>query len=97
MNSDEARTIIHAALHQVAPEADLAALPPDAVFRDELDIDSMDFLNLVIEVEKQAGVPVPEEDYDRIGTLDGFVRYLCAGGGAARAYVPGCEGGAAPG
>jgi acyl carrier protein len=63
-------------LGEVAPEADLALLRPDTPIRDQLDIDSMDFLNFVIGLDRSLGVAVPEGDYPRIATLDGCVGYL---------------------
>jgi acyl carrier protein len=58
------------------PEADLALLRPDTPLRDQLDIDSMDFLSFVIGLDRSLGVAVPESEYDRIATLDGCVDYL---------------------
>jgi acyl carrier protein len=62
----------------IAPEADLSALQPDVAFRDQLDVDSMDFLNFVIALDKELHVAVPETDYQRIATLNGCVDYLAA-------------------
>ena len=44
--------------------------------RDQIDLDSMDFLDIVMELRKLYGVQVPEEDYKELATLDGCVRYL---------------------
>lgn len=65
-------------LAAVAPEADLDALPPDAGLRDELDLDSMDFLSFVIALHKALGVEIPEADYGKLTTLAGCVAYLDA-------------------
>jgi acyl carrier protein len=65
-------------LGRIAPEADLATLRRDVAFRDQLDIDSMDFLNFVIALDKELHVVIPETDYPRIATLDGCVDYLAA-------------------
>lgn len=81
MTPDEARTVIAAALRHVAPEADLGSVPGDVELREELDIDSMDFLNLLIEVSAQTGIDIPEADYGRVSTLDRFVAYLVQAGG----------------
>lgn len=78
MNADEARRIVFAALREVAPEADAAGLEPDVEIREQLDIDSMDFLNLIIGIHERTGIDIPEEDYDQLETLDGCVRYLAA-------------------
>jgi acyl carrier protein len=76
VNRDEARQIIGDAIASVAPEADLAAVADDASLRDELDLDSMDFLNVVIDIHRRTGFEVPERDYPLLATLGGFVDYL---------------------
>lgn len=63
-------------LAEVAPEADLAGLKPDVSFRDQLDLDSMDFLNFVIRIHEAFGVDIPESDYPKYATLKGCVEQL---------------------
>ncbi|HLE99051.1 MAG TPA: acyl carrier protein [Gaiellaceae bacterium] len=63
-------------LGEIAPEADLAALKPDVAFRDQLDLDSMDLLNVVIGLHAALGVEIPEADYSSLVTPDGCVDYL---------------------
>lgn len=63
-------------LGEIAPEADLTALKPSVSFRDQLDLDSMDFLNFVIMLHKTFGVEIPESDYPKYGTLDSCVEQL---------------------
>ena len=63
-------------LGEIAPEADLAVVKPDISFRDQLDIDSIDFLNFVVALHKQFQVDVPESDYPELATIDSSVRYL---------------------
>ena len=65
-------------LGQVAPEADLAALGPDADLRLELDLDSMDFLNFVVGIDERTGIDIPERDYPQLSTLNRCVEYLTA-------------------
>ena len=65
-------------LGEIAPEADLAALKPDVAFRDQLDLDSMDLLNVVIGLHAALGVEIPEADYSSLVTPDGCVDYLCS-------------------
>lgn len=78
MTADELRDAVLRALAEVAPEADAATLRPDVGLRDQLDIDSMDFLNFVIGIHEQTGVDIPEADYGRLRTLDELVDYLGA-------------------
>jgi acyl carrier protein len=63
-------------LGEIAPEADLASLRPDLNLRDQLDIDSMDFLNFVIALHKAFEIEIPEADYPRLSTLNGCVAYI---------------------
>ena len=76
MNQSPILDVVRRALAGVAPEADLDALPPDASLRDELDLDSMDFLSFVVGLHKALGVDVPEADYGKLATLAGTVAYL---------------------
>ncbi|MEW6544891.1 MAG: phosphopantetheine-binding protein [Nitrospirota bacterium] len=69
-------------LGEIAPEADLSSLKPDVSFRDQLDIDSMDFLNFVIALHETLRVEIPEADYPKLATLNGCVEYLLSPGKA---------------
>jgi acyl carrier protein len=75
---DELRRTVLDALGTVAPEADPSALRPDAVLREALDLDSMDFLNFVIALHDRLGIDIPEVDYPKLATLDGCLAYLTA-------------------
>ncbi|MEI7782311.1 MAG: phosphopantetheine-binding protein [Planctomycetota bacterium] len=76
--SDEAaiREAVLKILGGIAPEADLAALDPEANLRRELDLDSMDFQNFVIRLAKELAVDVPDRDAAKLTTLAGCVGYL---------------------
>ena len=63
-------------LGEVAPEVDLTSVDPTEDLRDQLDLDSMDILNLAIGLFQATGIEVPERDYGRIVTVDGCVSYL---------------------
>ena len=60
----------------VAPDADLSDVKADVGLRDQLDMDSMDFLDIVMELRKRYKVEVPKEDYPKLATLDSCVEYL---------------------
>ncbi|MBU0717782.1 MAG: acyl carrier protein [Planctomycetes bacterium] len=60
----------------VAPDADLTNVESDGLLRDQLDLDSMDFLDIVMELRKRYKVEVPKEDYTRLATLNGCIEYL---------------------
>jgi acyl carrier protein len=72
----EIRDAVLRTLGEIAPEADLQRLRPDVSFRDQLDIDSMDFLNFVIALHERLQVDIPEADYPQLSSLNGSVRYL---------------------
>lgn len=67
-------------LQRMRPEIDVSAVPGDADIREELDLDSMDFLDFVIAVHEATGVDIPEDDYAELGSLDECVTYLEAHG-----------------
>ncbi len=72
MTEAELRERLLAILGAIAPEAREIDIDPEQSFRDQLDIDSMDFLNFVTAVHKQLGVPIPELE----ASLNGAVHYL---------------------
>lgn len=76
MTEDQIRDAVVQALVRVAPEAEAASLPPGANLREELDLDSMDFLRVVTELHERLKVDVPEADYAKLATLEGCVAYL---------------------
>lgn len=78
MTREEIRTAVLEALAGIAPEADPASLRPDRSLRDQLEIDSMDFLNFVIALHHDLHVSIPEADYPRLATLEGCVEYLAS-------------------
>ncbi len=63
-------------LLKVAPEADLTDLDADEDFREELDIDSMDYLTYVVQLSQHFGIDVPQADSGNLASLGGAVRYL---------------------
>jgi acyl carrier protein len=83
MTRDEIQRRVVQALVAVAPEMASVPLQPDAPLRDQVDLDSMDFLRFVMAVHKQLGVEVPEADYAKLGRLADVVNYV-----AARLGVP---------
>jgi acyl carrier protein len=76
MTRDDAHTLLATVLHGIAPEVDLDALDPDEPFQQEADIDSMDFLNLVIGLHDESGIDIPEDDYQKLSTLADILTYL---------------------
>jgi acyl carrier protein len=64
-------------LRKIAPEADLDELAAGENLREALDIDSFDFLNLIIGLHEQLKVEIPETDYGKLRTLGELVSYIC--------------------
>ena len=76
MSSEEIATQTLAVLLEIAPEVDPAELNPDRNFRDQYEIDSVDFLNFVLALEKKMGVKIAEIDYPKLSSLNGCSHYL---------------------
>ncbi|HWI83674.1 acyl carrier protein [Ramlibacter sp.] len=76
MTEQQIRALVAEVLAGIAPEADLGAVADDADLREALDLDSMDFLNVVIGLSQRSGVNVPDADAPRLATLAGIVRYF---------------------
>jgi acyl carrier protein len=76
MTETEIRQAIFDSLRQIAPEADPQTIRPDENLREALDIDSFDFLNLLIGLHERLGVQIPEGDYSQLTTLSALVQYL---------------------
>lgn len=76
MTDSEARDVLLGALAEIAPETAGIPLEGDVDLAEQLDIDSMDFLNLVTAVSESTGIDIPERDYPRLRTLDEAVAYL---------------------
>ncbi|HEX9836703.1 MAG TPA: acyl carrier protein [Alphaproteobacteria bacterium] len=76
MTDDRLKTVLLEALASVAPEIDPGSVDPARDLRDQLDLDSMDFLNFMIAVHERLGIDIPEADYPQLSTLDAAIRYL---------------------
>jgi len=76
MTDDEIRAAVIEALVSVAPEGDFDTLKPDLPLRDQLDIDSYDFLSVIVQLHEHLGVDIPESDYRHLSSLDSVVTYL---------------------
>lgn len=76
MGDQQVRQVIIDIIATVAPDADLSGLKGDVRLRDQLDMDSMDFLDIVMELRKRYKLEVPKEDYPELASLDSCVSYL---------------------
>jgi acyl carrier protein len=62
----------------IAPEADMQNLDPNEELREELDLDSMDFMNLLDSIAKETAVNVPEGDYSKVNSLQLLTDYIAS-------------------
>jgi acyl carrier protein len=76
VKGDEIRVALLRILQEMVPEEDVTKLKPDVRIRDQIDLDSMDFVNFLIAVDEQFGVETPEKDYPKLATLDKCVAYF---------------------
>ena len=91
MTRDDITAVLIDELGRIAPETDASRLDPNAELRDELDIDSMDFLNLVTALAERLTIDIPETDYPKLATLGHVVDYLVQRLGVAARAVTSSE------
>ena len=78
MTESDIRGIVKRALSNIAPEIDLDAIDPGKDLREQMDIDSVDFLNFVIGLHKELNIEIPDADVAKLTTVNGCVAYLTA-------------------
>ncbi len=76
MTDDEIKALVLRELKKIAPEAETGEIDPAVDLREQIDLDSMDVLNLAIAIHETTGVDIPESDYPQMTTLDRAVTYL---------------------
>ena len=76
MTAPEIRSEILDILENIAPDEDLSDLDDSKSFREQMELDSMDFLDIVMELRKRHRVQIPEEDYHHLNSMDSTVTYL---------------------
>ncbi|MDZ4657803.1 MAG: acyl carrier protein [Bythopirellula sp.] len=76
MTNAEIREEVLEILESIAPDEDLSQLDDAVNFRQQLELDSMDFLDIVMELRKRHRVQIPEDDYVNLASMDSTVTYL---------------------
>ena len=76
MTKEQIRQAVLDIVADIAPDEDLSNIKGDVRLREQLDLDSMDFLDIVMELRKRYNVEVPEADYQQLATLDSSAAYL---------------------
>ena len=76
MTKEDCKKLVVDIIADIAPDEDLRGIKPDVRLRDQLQLDSMDFLDIVMELRKRHGIEVPETDYPQLASLDSCADYL---------------------
>jgi acyl carrier protein len=76
MTREDIKALILEIIADIDDEADFDNLQPDKPLRDQLDLDSMDFLDIVMELRKRHQLQIPEADYPHLASLNSCVNYL---------------------
>ena len=78
MDAQELARIVFDTLRRIAPEVEAGTLQHDVPLREQVDLDSMDWLGFLVGLHRQLGVDIPETDYAKLVTLDDLLEYLAA-------------------
>ncbi len=76
MAPEQIRQVIHDILTRIAPDEDVSNIQDAVAFREQMDLDSMDFLDIVMELRKHYRIQIPEDDYDHLTSMNSTVAYL---------------------
>ena len=76
MTKDDCKKLVIDIISDIAPDEDLTAIKSEVRLRDQLQLDSMDFLDIVMELRKRHGIEVPEADYGQLASLESCAEYL---------------------
>ena len=78
MSQQKIRAAVIGVLKSIAPELEEAELAPERPLRDQIDLDSMDWLNVIVALHERLQVEIPESDYAKLTTLEAVVAYIGA-------------------
>jgi acyl carrier protein len=76
MTGEEIRKEVLDILESIAPDEDLSQLDDAKSFREQMELDSMDFLDIVMELRKRHRIQIPEDEYMNLASMDSTVAYL---------------------
>ncbi len=76
MTKEEVRQAVVGILEDIAPDEDLSSIKDDVTLREQMDLDSMDFLDIVMELRKRFNIEVPESDYQQLVSMSSCIQYL---------------------
>jgi acyl carrier protein len=76
MTKEEIKAVLMEIVAEIIPDEDLTNLKGDIPIREQVELDSMDFLDIIMELRKRYSIEVPEDDYMQLATIDSSVAYL---------------------
>ncbi len=76
MTKEECRQLVLRIIADIAPDEDLSDVKKEVPLREQLELDSMDFLDIVMEIRKKYGIEVPEDEYSQLESLESIAEYL---------------------
>lgn len=76
MTKEEIKSSLLNIIAEIVPDEDVQNLQEDIRIRDQINLDSMDFLDIIMELRKRYQVQIPEEDYPQLATMSGCIVYL---------------------
>ena len=76
MTKEEVRQAVVSILEDIAPDEDISSIKDEVTLRDQMDLDSMDFLDIVMELRKRFNIEVPESDYQQLVSMSSCIQYL---------------------
>ena len=76
MTREEVRQALVDILEDIAPDEDVSSIKDDVTLREQMDLDSMDFLDIVMELRKRFNIEVPESDYQELVSMTSCIQYL---------------------
>ena len=76
MTKEDCQKLVIDIISDIAPDENLSDIKPEVRLRDQLQLDSMDFLDIVMELRKRHGIEVPEADYMQLASLESCANYL---------------------
>jgi acetyltransferase len=80
MEFEDIRTAVRATIKSIAPDADVQQIRPDRPLRQQIELDSMDWLNVIADLRDRLSIEIPESDYGRLTTMDSIVAYVASRG-----------------
>lgn len=76
MNRDDIKLYFRESFHQFAPEIVFEKINLDLPLRDQVEIDSLDFYNIIVSLQKKTGIFVPDSKLAELNNLNDLITYI---------------------